>query len=551
MRNGVASSRLTDLGAISAACTVTIGAAKVCHCADICTGTEHCVVGAGFKLITVADDTELIREGLKSMLLQLPNPAICPEIRTACNGAEALSLMREHPVDLLITDIRMPDVDGIELMRQCRSQWANTSIVVISGYDDFKYAQQAIEYGASAYLLKPVDKQELYRVVEKAWQSANARRATIVNTSYSLFVNYLRGESSNAGILEQMKRTYPFLSGACALMLIGFPGTGYIGEEQNRNASLLCNRLGRPFLCMEDRSEIIVLAPYPVDIRKYYLYLEQDFHGICIAYTMVGREADAFKTAYQQVRNIYVHRLLYPGKSVLCQEDIAGMRTDFTVPHRKIEQMTELTGTAADEALTKRLSELFDRQKLVQYSIGYTLALCDTVYRAMRQTALSIPGGEAVDLERVKSPLTFATMREYLVNVNERLLSLNQLAHTYMQSRNDTYVMELAIQYIRRNYPKPITLAMVSNEVSLNYAYFSTMFSKYTGKTFSEYLRNTRMEKAKELLRQPDISIAEVAAQVGYENYKSFYRAFKDAVGTTPVEYQQKKYRIHREDEKQ
>ena len=82
--------------------------------------------------ILLADDTELIREGLKSMLLQLPNPAICPEIRTACNGAEALSLMREHPVDLLITDIRMPDVDGIELMRQCRSQWANTSIVVIS-----------------------------------------------------------------------------------------------------------------------------------------------------------------------------------------------------------------------------------------------------------------------------------------------------------------------------------------------------------------------------------------------------------------------------------
>ena len=325
----------------------------------------------------------------------------------------------------------------------------------------------------------------------------------------------------------------------------------YEADGDEADASLLCNRLGRPFLCMEDRSEIIVLAPYPVDIRKYYPNLEQDFHGICIAYTMVGREADAFKTAYQQVRNIYVHRLLYPGKNVLCQEDIAGMRTDFTVPHRKIEQMTELTGTAADEALTKRLSELFDRQKLVQYSIGYTLALCDTVYRAMRQTALSIPGGEAVDLERVKSPLTFATMREYLVNVNERLLSLNQLAHTYMQSRNDTYVMELAIQYIRRNYPKPITLAMVSNEVSLNYAYFSTMFSKYTGKTFSEYLRNTRMEKAKELLRQPDISIAEVAAQVGYENYKSFYRAFKDAVGTTPVEYQQKKYRIHREDEKQ
>ena len=72
----------------------------------------------GSMKILLADDTELIREGLKSMLLQLPNPAICPEIRTACNGAEALSLMREHPVDLLITDIRMPDVDGTGT-RQC------------------------------------------------------------------------------------------------------------------------------------------------------------------------------------------------------------------------------------------------------------------------------------------------------------------------------------------------------------------------------------------------------------------------------------------------
>ena len=137
-------------------------------------------------------------------------------VAVAENGIEALEKIKEFHPDIVITDIRMPDVDGIGLMKQCRSQWANTSIVVISGYDDFKYAQQAIEYGASAYLLKPVDKQELYRVVEKAWQSANARRATIVNTSYSLFVNYLRGESSNAGILEQMKRTYPFLSGACA-----------------------------------------------------------------------------------------------------------------------------------------------------------------------------------------------------------------------------------------------------------------------------------------------------------------------------------------------
>ena len=182
------------------------------------------------RKVLIADDEVKVGQLVKRLIQWDRLGLTC--IGLVTDGQTAYEKILSESPDIVITDIRMPDVDGIELMRQCRSQWANTSIVVISGYDDFKYAQQAIEYGASAYLLKPVDKQELYRVVEKAWQSANARRATIVNTSYSLFVNYLRGESSNAGILEQMKRTYPFLSGACALMLIGFPGTGYIGESK-------------------------------------------------------------------------------------------------------------------------------------------------------------------------------------------------------------------------------------------------------------------------------------------------------------------------------
>ena len=90
---------------------------------------------------------------------------------------------------------------------------------------------------------------------------------------------------------------------------------------------------------------------------------------------------------------------------------------------------------------------------------------------------------------------------------------------------------------------RPITLAVVSNEVSLNYAYFSNAFRKHTGKTFSEYLRDIRLDAAKKLLRQPDIRISEVAERVGYDSYKSFYRAFKDSAGVTPAEYQQKLYR--------
>ena len=115
----------------------------------------------------LADDTELIREGLKSMLLQLPNPAICPEIRTACNGAEALSLMREHPVDLLITDIRMPVLTGLEMIQKASEQGVKCHFIVVSGYKYFDYAQKALKYGVEDYLLKPIDEDELNRQLQK------------------------------------------------------------------------------------------------------------------------------------------------------------------------------------------------------------------------------------------------------------------------------------------------------------------------------------------------------------------------------------------------
>lgn len=92
--------------------------------------------------VIVADDMEMIREGIKAMLEQLPSGAGALEIRTASSGAEAVRLMERIPADLLITDIRMPDMDGIALMERCRRLWPQTSVIVVSGYDEFKYAPE-------------------------------------------------------------------------------------------------------------------------------------------------------------------------------------------------------------------------------------------------------------------------------------------------------------------------------------------------------------------------------------------------------------------------
>ena len=120
-------------------------------------------------------------------------------------------------------------------------------------------------------------------------------------------------------------------------------------------------------------------------------------------------------------------------------------------------------------------------------------------------------------------PLEFETMREYLLFANDQLLRLHRAAQDQGSGR-DSLAIDRAEAYIRANYMRPITLAVVSNEVSLNYAYFSNSFKKQTGRTFSEYLRDIRLDAAKKLLRQPDIRISEVAERVGYDSYKSFSR---------------------------
>ena len=100
--------------------------------------------------------------------------------------------------------------------------------------------------------------------------------------------------------------------------------------------------------------------------------------------------------------------------------------------------------------------------------------------------------------------------------------------------------LNAAIRYIHENYHKPLDLAMVSNHVSLNYAYFSNLFKKNVGKGFTEYLRDVRMDKARKLLIETDYKISEIAAMVGYESYKSFTRVFRDVMGMQPTEYRQR-----------
>lgn len=500
--------------------------------------------------VLIADDNELICSGLKSLLTQAPELGEDTEFLTAANGMEALSLLERYPCELLITDIRMPDMDGITLMERCHRLWPELLIAVVSGYDEFKYAQKAIEYGAFAYMLKPVDKQELFHIAEKAVRELRIRtekrsRLNTRETMHKSFLRFLRSEDCEKNNLRQMQAQYPFLQQPCELLLIGFPGKKQTRPDDAtyqdvKNA--FCRAIGEGVLVLEKRDELVLIYPQGRTLASALEELAEN-SSFCAAKVTAEGGVETLVHTYAQAKNLYVHRLLHPGKHLLLPEDIRNVQVDFTVPHGKIDRLLDMTGNCAEEELTRELAEIFERKMLSSFGIGYTLALCDTLYRAMRHVAAGLPEYDALSMEDVKNPLDFVTMREYLLYTNEQLLALHRAVYQHEAGQDDNYAMERAQRFIQEHFAQPLTLAIVSNEVSLNYAYFSAAFRHFSGCTFSEYLRRIRMEKAKELLGNPEIRIVEAARLVGYENYKSFYRVFKEETGVTPAEYQQKQYR--------
>lgn len=132
--------------------------------------------------ILIVDDQKHIRDGLQAMLHQFPlklNNIYC-----AASGMEALCLLRQHCIHIVITDIRMPDMDGLALMAQTKEEYMDVEYLIISGYSDFTYAQKAIGLGAKGYLLKPLKREDLQNSLEHVWQEIQTRQALTHNMQH-------------------------------------------------------------------------------------------------------------------------------------------------------------------------------------------------------------------------------------------------------------------------------------------------------------------------------------------------------------------------------
>lgn len=511
--------------------------------------------------LLIVDDQKKIREGLRTMIEQMQLPF--DRIELAGNGKEASAKLRQNDFDVVMVDIRMPIMDGLELMAEARAIGLETLFIVVSGYDDFSYAQKAMEYGAIAYLLKPVSSAELKMRLEQIQQTLEEHEKTRSSSKQlarheadsrrRVLQLFARSGAGDALPLQEIQTNNPDLWSAYRLyrMVPVRLEKSSSQTEALQTTRYILNALES--LCSLEDHCVLETSPHLlVAISDNYvamdllrsLHEKTIFGASCVSHK--AEEIMDLPSLFADIDLLFRYTYLFPEKEILQMSLLQDLETDWILPLEQIREIFHLLGYEATYPLTEALSQLFRKNVLRRYTIDYFEVLVDTVVNRLEEyerVILPWVGKDRLDLPGIRNPYSFPNIRSYLDELQRQFLHLNSHYYERSFSYNNAEPLRDAITFIQRNYYKDIDLASVANHVHLNYAYFSSVFKKNIGKSFSDYLRDVRIDGSQRLLLETDDKITEIAKRVGFDSYRSFVRSFKEVTGQPASEYR----KLHQE----
>lgn len=498
-----------------------------------------------YKILIVDDEYWVgrwLQDVLEKSSFKIELAGICQD------GEEALQLIRQMPIDILITDINMPILTGLELIRQMKAMGKRVpKTIVISGYDEFEYARQAIELNVLSYLIKPLERDAVFGAIRKALDSLEQedRQSKDSQIGYHASVENILLEM----LCHPQKPLTERLEGIFRTK--GIDGQNYMtGMIQNENLEV-------SVLSREELQKKLELA-----CRSHHVFLVRiDLHtwGVLVA----GIEkADGYFIETSLLLNIlkeYVwgmsrlHRSLHEMGEAFCEarydilQKLAGEGPD-TPP----VLLTEMTSSflAAVEAR--------DKDKIRQYSsmledifgkTSYDMTSCLNFYFVLTGEVLKIltdsyqQSKEKGLLELINDGYEFCVQIRGFYSAKPICRKFLEYSLTVVDRLNDAEPMTVSgvVQKVQRmmkeQYASNLSLGMIADEFAINPSYFSKKFKDETGVNFVDYLSGIRIEQAKALLKNTELSISKISDRVGFHDSKYFSKVFVSVVGIKPSEY--------------
>ncbi len=526
--------------------------------------------------ILIVDDEPIIRKGISNFIDW--ESIDCKVIGEASNGIEAREMIQVNKPDIVISDIKMPGIDGIELSKFIYEEYPKTKIILLTGYSDFKYAQSALRYNVVDFILKPSNNEDIIAAVEKAKE--------IIYKAREKEKKILDLENQFIGNLTQLqdKFLYDFIKGIYKdkevieynMKLLNIKLNNYYVLSFKINTKEQNNMID----VKENKKNILL------EIKRFIslVFKEQEHYNVTIScntictvlnfpYDYEGNKLDIIFEKSRELINFFksfMNISIYLGISSLqtewinvskaYEESIASLAQKFydeksifaysrkeynnniskeTIEYSFVDKIINYIKVNDEEKAIVTLKELYDELKVSRQPISniknISILICSLIFKMTMKNYVELSTVVDDSSEIYEKIIKCDSINKLYETVESLIKAV--LDNLDCSSSQDNYIIKKVTKYIEVNYKEQIKLSELANMVHVNSSYLSRLFKQETGYTLTELLTKIRIEKAKELLSLTNMRSYEIGIKVGIEDPAYFSQVFKKYTGVSPSEY--------------
>ena len=493
----------------------------------------------------------------------------------AANGLEALEIAEAVQPDVVMTDIQMPYMDGLELARRLKENWPNIRIIIFSGFDEFEYAKEAVRLQAEEYILKPVNSEELQKVFARIRASLDKEQEERQNvrkleTYYQeslplmqegFFTSLLEGRITG----REFERTVqdlqiPADSPWYTVCVLHTSTTHLPPEMTPRLLALSVRRLAEERLLQNWKiryvtylSNTVMIVPMKQEGDLRELIDECDKFcrlaaSVCKAVVTIGigssvSDLREISYSYNGARSALSYRVIYgTGKAISIREIAPSEQENPAMNEeedlREVFKRVRLEDADQLKETVERYMERLDQISSVQEYRFFAMELVSEIYRFAKNNRLDLKQvfPEDEDVYLLVQRLEKDDFRQWMCDI----CLIMQAGLAQKRLSNTRSFVSSAVEYVNEHYSdRELSVEKICSHLGVSAAYFSTVFRRETGKTFTNFLTDVRMKRAVELLLDQDEKTYVIAEAVGYSDPNYFSYVFKKQFGVSPSKYRQ------------
>ncbi len=514
------------------------------------------------ETLLIADDEKNIRDGLKCILdWEELGFTLCGE---AANGEEALSCILKEKPSLVLLDIRMPKLTGIDIIRIAREQGYSGRFIILSGYSDFSYAQSAIRYGVTYYLTKPIDEDELLdaiNTIKEALEQEHKKSDNIAlyreKAKNVILHELVTGNWKKDGITGLSSSDFQSMELVFdTYQVVIYEKFGLAPEDPSYHfADLLniTNNGNHSFEYFKEDNKNVILLKGAFARRRFEEFLHHyekaelqegsPMDSLFLAYGRPVENLDEIYRSYEEAHTLIQRRFFcIQGQHTLGYEELPAITSHNSLIHSdKLHEYCDALINYLQANNRKQIAATFFSLEEYLYNVDSSiesvrlfltdlfLQLKENINKTYNSSRVSLPSNSAI-IEHI----------DHCHYLYEIILYISGQVKSIMDSNDSSprdSILDDILYYIDNNYQNNIKLETIAPLFGYNSAYLGKLFTKAIGENFNSYVDHRRIEHSKKLLSQKNMKVYEVSEQVGYKNVDYFHKKFKKYVGISPAEY--------------